>query len=99
TDTTLAMSVSVANANTFTGDLILAGSGTGRNQVSIVPRSALPAATTVKFQRDQSQFNFGGSVGTQTFANNFVLNSLGAAGTFTSYIGCNGGNIVTLNGT
>src|SRR4051794_2203144 len=85
--------------NTFTGDLILGGTGVGNNftnanQVSINTATALPATATVKFDRNFSQLLFtagGNAVGgttnyTAIFNNNINLNDTGV-GTFSSGIG------------
>jgi autotransporter-associated beta strand protein len=94
--------------NTFTGDLIFAGSGTPlaghRLQIAIDNPTALPSTATVRMQRNISQLLFGGLGGgqtagyTATFNNDIILNDSGS-GTFTQGSGAGAaGTVVTLGG-
>lgn len=81
--------------NTFTGDLIFTGTGTGLNngvfaQINLNNAVALPSTATIRMRRDESQllFTAAGVAGTnpytQTYNNNIILND---------------GITATLNGT
>jgi fibronectin-binding autotransporter adhesin len=101
-------------ASTFTGKLILGGTGTGNtystsNKVSISSPGALPqgAGNSIEFRQDASQLLFTGgtAVGdanhayTATFNNNINLNSSGTATHFNSDIGASAaGTDITLTG-
>ena len=105
---------STANPNTFTGDLIMTGTGTGFNntweQINLNNSVALPSTATVRMKRDNVQllFTAGGAAGTvpytQTFNNNIILNDgigLTSSGTGVASNGigsANPGTVVTLNG-
>ena len=105
---------STANPNTFTGDLILTGSGTGFNntweQINLNNSVALPATATVRMKRDNCQllFTAGGAAGanpyTQTFNNNIILNDgigLTSSGTGVASNGIGSANslsVITLGG-
>jgi fibronectin-binding autotransporter adhesin len=94
--------------NTFTGDLIFAGSGVptagSRHQIAIDNPTALPATATVRMKRSISQLLFGGGGGgqtagyTATFNNNIILND-GGSGTFSQGIGVFApASVITLGG-
>jgi fibronectin-binding autotransporter adhesin len=94
--------------NTFTGDLIFAGSGVptvgSRHQIAIDNPTALPPTATIRMQRNISQLLFGGGGGgqtagyTATFNNDIILND-GGSGTFTQGIGAfSPSTVVTLGG-
>jgi fibronectin-binding autotransporter adhesin len=108
--TTLGSNTSTT-VNSFTGNLILGGNGTGAsasklNEVIINGTGIMPQGAGQKFlyNRDFSQIGFtaGGASGlgafSGTFNNDFNLNNSGS-GTFTSYIGAvNVGTTITLSG-
>jgi hypothetical protein len=94
--------------NTFTGDLIFAGSGTPaagqRLQIAIENPTALPPTATVRMKRNHCQLLFGSTsfMGTTpytaTFNNNIILND-GGSGTFRQTIGVGPvGTVITLGG-
>src|SRR5207253_675853 len=106
--------LNLGGANTFTGNLILGGTGTGStfstsNKISINKATSLPqgAGTSVLFKQDGSQLLFTGGTSaggsntayTATFNNNINLNASGGSTTFNSDIGASAsGTAITLTG-
>jgi autotransporter-associated beta strand protein len=104
--------LNLGGTNTFTGNLILGGTGIGTsnnnaNMISISNPNALPATADVLFDRNFSQllFTAGTSAGgsntayTATFGNNINLNHAGSATTYTSTVGGSAvGTVITLTG-
>ena len=88
--------------NSFTGTLNFTGAGTPtsagfRLQVNLTQVGAIPATANINFTRNFSQLGFN-AVGTHNFSNNFNLNTSNIPGTFESWIGFAGSNIVNLSG-
>jgi autotransporter-associated beta strand protein len=107
--------LNLGGTNTWTGNLILGGTGTGStfttaNKVSINSAGALPqgAGNGILFKQDGSQllFTAGTAAGgsntpyTATFNNNINLNASGGSTTFNTAIGATAsGTQITLTGT